>query len=224
VLYVGTDTLWKWQMLASPNQAGATPYSAFWQQAFRALTPARPGTPGVHLWLQPERSRIEAGRPVVLRAEIDADRPVPQPQIQAAVVLPDDTRLPLAFDADPTDPVLLRTNFQPTLPGPHRITATLTSAGKVVTEGTTVVDVEASRAERTDAGVDTSNLARIATATGGRVIDLHNPETWPASTVGTRPAVAQMRTVDLWGNYTLLLVLCGLLGIDWLLRLLRGYV
>jgi hypothetical protein len=224
VLYVGTDTLWKWQMLAAPNQAGATPYSAFWQQAFRALTPARPSTPGVHLWLQPERSRIEAGRPVSLRAEIDADRPVPQPRIQAALVLPDDSQLPLAFDADPTDPGLLRTTFQPSLPGPHRITATLTSAGKVLTESTAVLDVETSRAERSDAGVDASNLARIATATGGQVIDPNNAETWPASAQAPRPSITQLQTVDIWENYTLLLVLCSLLGIDWLLRLLRGYV
>jgi hypothetical protein len=210
-------------MLATPNAAGATPYSAFWQQAFRALTPARPAAPGVHLWLQPERSRVEAGRPIVLRAEIDADRPVPQPRVQAALILPDDSRLPLAFDVDPTDPGLLRTSFQPAVPGAHRITATLTSAGKVVTESMTVLDVEASRAERSDAGVDAGNLARIATATGGRVIDPNNPETWPTSGP-PRAAIAQLRTVDLWENYTLLVVLCSLLGIDWLLRLLRGYV
>lgn len=227
VLYVGTDTLWKWQMLATPNQvgaSGATPYSAFWQQAFRALTPLRPGTPGVHLWLQPERSRAEAGRPVVLRAEIDADRPVPQPRIQAAVVLPDDRRLPLAFAADPTDPGLLRAEFQPVMAGPHRITATLTSEGKTVTESTAGLDVEAARAEQTDAGIDQANLARIATATGGKVIDPNNPETWPVSSADKRPAVMQLHTVDLWSNYTLLLVLCGLLGVDWLLRLMRGYV
>jgi hypothetical protein len=224
VLYVGTDTLWKWRMLATPNRAGATPYSAFWQQAFRAMTPLRPGTPGVHLWLEPERSRTETGRPVVLRAEIDADRPVPQPRIQAAVVLPDDRRLPLAFAADPADPGLLRAEFQPALAGPHRITATLTSEGKTVTESATVLDVAESRAERSDAGVDRANLARIATATGGKLIDPQDPETWPASSTGKRPAVPQMHTLDLWSNWTLLLVLCGLLGMDWLLRLMRGYV
>jgi len=31
------------------------------------------------------------------------------------------------------------------------------------------------------------------------------------------------RSIDLWNNYSLVLLLCALLGFDWLLRMLRGY-
>jgi len=41
VLFVATDTLWKWHTLA-PTKDGPTSYSIFWQQAFRAMSPARP--------------------------------------------------------------------------------------------------------------------------------------------------------------------------------------
>ncbi len=224
VLYVGTDTLWKWQTLGPANQTQATAYSVFWQQALRHLTPARPGSNGVQVWLQPDRSRYEVGRSVGLRAEVRSDRPLNQPKVQGAVVLPDDRRLPLAFAVDPADPNVLRAEFETSLSGPHQIIASLTTDGRTAAETATLIDVEPAPGEQSDAGIDRANLSRISTATGGKVIDPARPETWPAATEGPRPTVQQARTLDLWNNYTLMLLLCGLLGADWLLRLLRGYV
>jgi hypothetical protein len=224
VLFIGTDTLWKWQTLGPQNEAGLTPYTVFWQQALRALTPTRPGTRGVNLWLQADRSRYEAGQRVALRAEVEAERPLTQPRLQTTVVLPDDRRLPLALAPDPAQPHVYRAEFETTVPGTYRITAAVTSEGKTAAEGTTVIDVDQPRAELAGTRVDQDNLARIAAATGGRKIDLADPTTWPTNEVQPRVAVSQARTLDLWNNFTLLLVLCALLGTDWLLRLLRGYV
>ena len=64
VLWVGTDTLWKWQTLAPPGP-GPTPYSVFWQQALRALAPARPSAGRSALAgarAQPRRSRADRRR------------------------------------------------------------------------------------------------------------------------------------------------------------------
>lgn len=224
VLYVGTDTLWKWQTLGPENKAGATPYSIFWQQAFRALTPERPAAGGTQLWLQPERSRGEVGKPIPLQAELRSDRPLAAPRVEAAVVLPDDRRLPLAFAADPADPALYRAEFQAATAGPHRIVASLISNGRTEAETTTVIDVDPSRGEEEDAGVDRANLERIATATGGRLLDPANTGTWPTPPSGPHVVIEEARTVDLWNNYTLMLVLCAMLAVDWLLRLVRGYV
>jgi hypothetical protein len=224
VLFIGTDTLWKWQTLGPQNDAGLTPYTVFWQQALRALTPTRPGTRGVNLWLQADRSRYEAGQRVVLRAEVESERPLSQPKLQTTVVLPDDKRLPLALAPDPLHPNVFQAEFETTLPGAYRITATAASEGKTAAEGTTVIDVDPPRAELAGVQVDQDNLARIAAATGGKVIDLDDPATWPTSEDSPRVSVAQAQTLDLWNNFTLLLVLCALLGTDWLLRLLRGYV
>lgn len=224
VLYLGTDTFWKWQTLGQANQAGATAYSIFWQQALRHLTPVRPGSDGIQLWLQPDRTRYEVGRSVALRAEVRGDRPLAHAKVQAAVVLPDDRRLPLAFAVDPANPNVSLADFEATLAGPHRILAALSAEGRSVAENSTLIDVAPARGEQSDAGIDRTNLARIATATGGQVIDLARPETWPAAGEGPRPTVQQARTVDLWNNYTLILVLCGLLGVDWVLRLLQGYL
>jgi len=223
VLYVGSDTLWKWQTLA-PSSEGPTPYSLFWQQAFRALTPARSYLGGVQLWLQANRTRTEAGRPVVLEAEVQSLRPLVHPRIQATVELPDKRTLSLAFAADPANPRLFRAEFESELPGPHTIKASVLTEGKSVADGSTVVHMEEARGEQHDRGVDHGNLLRIATATGGKAIDPARPETWPDTAEQPRPVAIQERTVDLWNNFTLMLLLCGLLGTDWVCRIMKGFV
>jgi hypothetical protein len=224
VLYVGTDTLWKWQTRAEPQPGGVTPYRLFWQQALRALTPVEPRRPGVALTLQAERARAAAGRPLRLRAEVESDRALARAEVRATVTLPDDRRVPLLFAADPTDPGLYRADFAPVQAGPYRVHASLLAGGQTAAEAEALFDVPATGREQADAGVDRAGLERLAAATGGKLVDPGEPETWPQPSEGARPVVARARTVDLWENFTLVLVLVGLLGLDWLVRLRRGFV
>jgi hypothetical protein len=223
VLFVATDTLWKWHTLAQTRD-GPTPYSIFWQQAFRALTPARQSVGPIQLWLTPERSRAEVGRPIAIQAEAQSSRSLPAASIQAAIVAPDDKRVPLVFAADAHNPRLFRAEFFCTQKGLHKITAALQAEGKTLADAATVLQAEEPRSEEDDAGVDFAFLARIAQDTGGRVIDPALPETWPTPGPDALPPIAQMHTIDLWNNFTLLLVLCALLGADWFLRLFKGLV
>ncbi len=224
VLYVGTDTLWKWQTFTTAEDAHTTPYHRFWQQALRALAPVRPGGAAVNLWLQPRRSRCEAGQRAAVRAEIDAAAPLPQASIQGAVSLPDGRTLPLSFAPDPAAPNAYLAEFETGPAGPYRLTASVASEGRLAAEGTAVLDVDEPRPERDGAPVDLANLARIAAATGGRVIDPSDPQTWPASATAGPVTVTERHTVDGWDRAYLLLLLAVVAGIDWLLRLLRGYV
>lgn len=224
VLFIGTDTLWKWQTLAPAHEAGPTPYTVFWQQALRALAPNRFSSGTVHLWLQPDRSRFEVGQRIGVRAEIQSEQPLLQPRIQATVNLPDGKRLPLAFASDPTEPHLYRAEFEASMPGAHKLAAAVTSEGKTAADVSTLIDVDPSRGELAGTRIDHRNLARIAAATGGKVIDPADPGTWPDSADLPRVSIRQTQTLDLWNNFTLLFILCGLFGVDWLLRLLRGYV
>lgn len=222
VLYVGTDTLWKWRTLATSADAHTTPYHAFWQQTLRALAPARAGNAGVNLWLQPHRSRYQAGQRAIVRAEVDALVPLTQASVRGVVSLPGGKTLPLSFSVDPSASSAWVAEFETTAAGPYRVSASVVSGGKPATEGSAVVDVETSRSERDGAVVDRANLARIAGSTGGKVLDPADPQTWPVA-AGTI-TVNERVTLDLWNRSVLLIVLTLVAGTDWLLRMLRGYV
>lgn len=223
VLFLATDTLWKWHTLA-PTKDGPTPYSIFWQQAFRAMTPARSNAGAVQLWLTPERSRVEIGRPLAVQAEANSSRLLPPSTIQAVLLTPDDKRVPLVFAADPANPRVFRTQIVCTQKGLHRISATLQAEGKALADAETVLQVDEPRGEDDDRGVDLANLTRIAHDTGGRLLDPKLAETWPSPGEHALPPILQANTIDLWNNFTLLLLLCVLLGADWFLRLFKGLV
>jgi hypothetical protein len=220
VLFVGTDTLWNWHTLAASTE-GPTPYSIFWQQAFRAMTPARSNVGAVNLWLTPSRSRAEVGRAITVEAEVQSARTLPGLLVEAIVTAPDGQRLPLVLSADAANPHLLRSTFACQQAGVHGISATAHAEGKLVADGAALIQIDELRSGSAD--VDVANLARIAQATGGQVIDPDRPETWPAP-LGELPSVEQTRTLDLWNNFTLLLLLCALLGADWFIRLFQGLV
>jgi hypothetical protein len=221
VLFVGTDTLWKWQTLAEKDRPN--PYRIFWQQAFRALTPARLRLGTVNLWLTPDRTATEPGRKLELTADIQSDRALPPTRLQAFATLPDGARVPLAFAVDPANPRRFRAELSAGKVGAYKVAATAVVEGKAVAESRTSFEVEGGRGEE-DNGVDRTALARLATATGGRVIDTANPESWSVANEQTGPAVQEQRTFDPWSNSTFILLLCGFLGTDWFIRLLRGYV
>ena len=70
----------------------------------------------------------------------------------------------------------------------------------------------------------TGTWSRSNTPAIGKLIRPSDPSTWPTKDEAPLYKVQQARRMDLWGNLSLLVVLCALLGTDWLLRLLRGYV
>lgn len=218
VLFIATDTLWKWHTLATTNQ-GPTPYSIFWQQAFRAITPTRSTSDSVNLWLSPNLTRVETGRPVVLHAEVQSLRLLPLTSVQALVTAKDGKPLPLVFNSDPANPKLFRAEFSPNQPGVHTISATISANNKVLANATTTIQV----VEPSDSnGSDRMNLVRIANATGGVVIDPAVPESWPKSTENAVHRVDRLMMFDMWNNFTLLLLLCLFLGIDWFIRIFKA--
>lgn len=222
VLFVATDTLWKWQMLSTATEE-PTPYQVFWQQALRTLAPIRQSTGNVSLFLEPDRSRYEPGQTVVIRAEVQSQRALPKSRVQAQVTLPDGKQLPLDFTPNAAEPGIFTARLAAAMPGQHKVAATLIAEDKTAADVLIAFDVEESTAELSDARINEANLTRIARDTGGHRIDRADPATWHAlANVGKVP-VTRTETIDLWNGFALLIVLGVLMGADWLLRLLRGF-
>jgi hypothetical protein len=222
VLFVGTDTLWKWQTLATTTD-GPTPYQVFWQQALRALAPIRQSAGNVNLNLEPDRSRYEPGQSVLLRAEVQSGRPLPGARVQSQVTLPDGKQLPLEFAPSATEPGSYTARFEAEFPGQHKVAATVVTDDKVAADTLIAFDVEEGTGESASQPVNEANLVRIARDTGGHVINRADPSTWRDLGDAPKVSVTRLQTVDLWSNCALLILLSALLGADWLLRLLRGF-
>lgn len=221
VLYVATDALWKWQTLAPTDADGRTLYGKFWQQALRALAPQRTASAG--LWLAADRTRTEVGDQLTLRAEAPILAEVERAKLAGTVTLPDGRRLPLAFEPDPNSAESYTASFDVVAPGRYGVSLAALVDGAAAAETSLAIEAIVARGETDDDGVDRAALEQIAARTGGRVVDPNDPQTWPTPAAGPTPEVEERRTVNLWDNFTLLTLLCLVLGGDWLARLLRGY-
>jgi hypothetical protein len=222
VLFIGTDTLWKWQMLPAPDAQGQTPYALFWQQALRALQPLRLSGGEAGLWVRPERSRYEQGETMRVRAEASSARPLEQPVLDGTVTLPDGRTLPLSFVPESEGAGLYAAELEAAQAGSYQVRATLTDGGRLLAEAVSQWDAEARPEEAAGLPVNRALLEGLAAATGGRVIRLAEPATWPAPAPESLKPVLRERTLDLWNHLALLAALALVLGLDWLLRLMRG--
>lgn len=224
VLFIGTDTLWKWQMLGSRDSEGRTPYEVFWQQALRSMSPQRPAGATANLWVETDRGSYAEGDSIQLTLELDAAVTDPATvDVVASVELPDERSLPLVlFPADP--PGRWTASFEPPLPGTIEISARAAKDGSTLAENAIKIDVVPRSMPQGPVPNQVETLARLANATGGALLTTENSELWPTSAIEERQDVTRHASLDLWRNSALLLLLIGLLATDWLLRLLRGFV
>lgn len=222
VLYFGSDALWKWQTLPAVDVDGRTPYEKFWQQTLRAFTPRRTTAAAMHF--AADRSRYETGERIVLRARLAERSNTAGAKLEASIVLPDERRLslPLEPDAELLDGFIA--SFDAAAPGLYRVTATSTVDGQVAAQATAAVVVTAAGNETEDRGIDHAALARIAARTGGKVVDLNDAQTWPMVNASTATTVNERHGENLWNDFVLVTMLSLVLGADWLLRLMRGFV
>ncbi|MDP7396120.1 MAG: hypothetical protein QF541_04580 [Lentisphaeria bacterium] len=223
VLYIGTDTLWKWHMYGARDKARGTLHRRFWQQTLRALAPPLADAGGGNLSVRTDRSRYTAGERVALTAELYPPEASAAVTVAATVVMPDGQRLVVPVTADPRAPGKRIADFRVFAPGRCRITTTATRNGELIAESVTAVDVQAAPGESGNIAVDAGLMAALAEATGGTVIDAADRDSWPTEPQTAERTVRRAVIHDLWYNFALPLLLFGLLGIDWLLRLLRGY-
>ena len=224
VLFIGTDTLWKWHLLGRVDDEGNTAYRVFWQQALRIMAPERSFDHRPLLRLRTERGRYTAGQTVHLLAEPTDENPSPTVDIVGNMVAPDGREMELAFQGDPVRPHLFTTMFQVLDAGPHKVQVAVKSDDQVVAEAQAIVEVDASRGHEEPVATDRALLQRIATATGGRAINPPDPTTWPKPHHATPRTVQTARTIDLWSGFHLVLLLVAILTVDWILRLVRGFV
>ena len=116
------------------------------------------------------------------------------------------------------------TEFEPSQSGRYRIEVTARSEGQNVADAFVVIEV-ASRGNETDGlPVDHATLDRWAAATGGRRVEPNKPNGWIEADSRSSTTVVRRQSLDLWHNFSLILLLCVLLATDWTLRLFRGYV
>jgi hypothetical protein len=222
VLFLATDTLWKWHTLA-PVTNGPTPYATFWQQALRAMSPERIAADPVQLWLAPQRSEGEVGQQLNIAAEVNSQRALKQLSLRGEWTSPTGERTAVYWQADETRGTF-RTNIIPQTAGLHTLEAQLLAEGQPVATVRRMLSVRPLADETTPQPVDRDYLARLAAATGGRLLDLADRSSWPQPSKAEPTVVTRTSAISLWQTGILLVLLAITLGCDWGYRVWQGLI
>lgn len=229
-LAVTTDTLWRWGFVAAsrPGDSGRQ-YTKFWDNAMRwliqdpdlrnlhvdsdAVEYVPGGTVRVTVRLLGRDYQPLAGGQVSLRVKRGADPATAAEIATAKVTVGEDGTAVHELGAT-----------TPLGPGVYRVEGHATIAGRQV-DATDIFLVREGSSELDRPVGDRATLEAIAKTTGGAALD--TIDSLPSDLAFDPPRVVRVdrRTdVELWSRPGLLLLIIGLLGLEWLLRQRSGYL
>ena len=231
-LAVTTDTLWKWGFVAAarPGDDGRQ-YTKFWDSSMRWLI-QDPDLRNLHV----DTDAVEYTPGQTVRATIRLlgrdYQPLPKGAVDIVVTRGADPARAVSVMTtkvttgdDGTAVLELAANAGETLePGVYRVTATATIGGRKV-DATDIFLVREGGTELDRPVGDPLTLDAIATATNGT--SLGAIDSLPSDLAFDPPRIVRVdrRTdVELWSRPGLLILVIGLLGLEWLLRQRSGYL
>jgi len=209
------EASWRWRMMLPSTDHS---YETFWRQAIRwlAIGAADP------LAIYPPQAAAPGDETVIRVAVRDnAFAPLRDADVDVRVSGPDgkvqELRASLE-EKDGSDSALFAAKFTPTQPGLHRVSVSARRGRADAGSAATSLLVGGADVEMSDPRLNTALLQRIATATGGRVMEAGQIDPLLTALRAATPAAALMVRRDLWHNATSFILIIGLLTGEWLLR------
>jgi uncharacterized membrane protein len=210
------EASWRWRMMVASTDR---PYETFWRQAIRWLSIG--ATDPVTLVPAPATA---PGDEVALRAAVrdPAFQPLRDAQVDFRVFGPDGKLQELGAALEDAGGDQGRAQylakFQPEQPGIYKISVRARRGGADAGTANSSFLVGGADVEMTDPRLNSAVLARVATASGGRLLEAGQSSELVAALRDNVPGAALAVRQDLWHNGWSLLVLMALLSTEWLLR------
>ncbi len=215
-LYLGSSGTWRWRKL------GEHVFDQFWVQAVRYLVEGRLMGGKKRARLTTDRDVYPVGARVAVTAEAysPAFEPIEVPALVAVVRARAAAPREIELRAVPGRPGRYEGAFVADRVGTHELEIVLRDDRVAAPARVTcAVTVEAPRLEFADPRLNKALLAEIAARTGGRYVELDTIDKAVAALPRrTETVVVRDRPRALWDTSRLLVLLVGLLAVEWAVR------
>jgi hypothetical protein len=219
VALLGEGT-WKWSLLAPELQDMRGFYDLFWSNLIRWLALGGDFQPGQQTSLQLSRSSVRLGdemtADIVYRFAPDG---LAEPRVQ--VIGPDNKPVDIAVHRLPGPSPRFRASWNPEFAGVYRVVAETPSMTPPQLDARfNVYDVNV---ERLHTSANPLALQMLADASGGALLKTDELDDLPERLARHRNAMqAPPRLEYIWDKASVMLLLLGWLGAEWLLRRMAG--
>jgi len=224
VIWLGIDSTWRWR-----SHHGDLYHHRFWGQLVRSAAEFKAAAHNDVVQFGPERPQIEVGETAPFRARWTELFLKQHPDVKASVEL---TRVDDPDAAGSITVALVvdterQHDFEARVPGlaagEYRARLVAENAGEELGDISAEFTVLAkSTPELSDLTANRPLLEQIAQASGGELLLPDELAALPERLSGKTSSDQVRRTVPLWNHWAVLLVFCGLVGTEWLLRKLNG--
>lgn len=231
VLALAFDSTWQWCMLTDD---GADYHRRFWRQVVLWLANRRPA-----VWIAADRPRYQLPLLTSDRQRVEIQAGVDSPvtgqaiddlQLDARLVLPGGEAMPIDMTAD-ADGETFNAVARPEAEGRYELELIARSRGKEIGRATGRFIVDSPDMEMLHPLVDFELLGEMAARThpaGGKFVTL-NGLSDVLNTIGThdyrrRTEQTIIREFSVEGRWRILVLFCGLLIVEWIVRKRRGMV
>ena len=211
IVFAG-EASWRWRML---KPAEDTSYETIWRQLARWITAGAQGPVTIGA-MSPAVAGITDRVSVIVR---DQDfRPVANAEVAIVLTAPNGQKrqLPAALSSPIDGRYAVATRFDQ--PGVYRIDATATRSGERLGIASRPVLVGGVDLEMTQPRLNDAVLRRLAAENNGRYVDADDADQLPTLLRESRAEAGTPEMRDLWHNGWSLLLIVGLLAIEWVAR------
>ena len=214
---LGTASTLRWQMRVGADDQR---HELFWRQLAHAL--ADGATPRAALFSP--RSVYNDEHEVRMEAELRNPRFEPIDAAQVELLVAPEGDEPFSVSMQPSDTGRGRyvATFDAPATGLYRVDMSARAPDGEMQSATAYVRRADGLLEHYGVRQDRAVLTRIADMTGGRYWSLEDLDQLAAAIPYSRAGIVERQTLDLWNLPIVFLVLLGLLGSEWLLRLKWG--
>lgn len=224
VLWIGIDSTWRWR-----NRVGDQYHHRFWGQLARWAAEFKAAAGNEFVRFGPERPQIEQGDDALLRARWTEQFLKRFPDLKAHVEITradDPDRVPvMRVDLTPTETrPLVHEGRAASLPGGEYLAKLIVENADAGNEEIVAEFVVAERvtSELSELTANRDLLEQVADVTGGRLFLPDQLHELPALFEGLTETQSLREEIPLWDHWLTLLVICGVLGTEWVLRKLNG--
>jgi uncharacterized membrane protein len=209
----GGEATWRWRMNRPSDDRM---YETFWRQTARWLAAPSPDPVAV---AAPPAVPANDVATIDVRARDAAFAPARGASVTAKLRLPDGRVQDLSVE--PVDPAAstFRASFRPEQPGVYVVSVEARRGAERLGKVDRHVLAGGADVEMADPRLDAALLARVASATGGRVVDASDLDGLADLLAARRPGPSAPRTPrELWHGPIPFLLIAGLLSAEWILR------
>lgn len=213
-----TASSWLWQM-GLPHEDMS--HERFWRQVLRWLALPAPQQIECH----PDKETYAPGEDVTLKVEVrdESFAPINRAKVEATLKTPSGKSVPVLFNWSSNGKVQYIGNVRASESGVYSLDVRAYDAeGNPLGNAESAFIVEPSRAEFISAGLQTSQLKRIADLSGGKYYHQDEAGNLPDEIAVMESSYSRIAEYDLWDMPFIFMLVLVVLSLEWLIRRSKG--